>query len=227
MAFQILADAAKTNIDILETIQLLAQGRNEFFFQEKYFSFMNLAEATAQLPLHKRAESHLLSQGWRSWSWQLIILLCECLASICISTDQALIKRTVLFGVETSSDNILAYASDINYIPSDQNTITESSTTHGNEDNVCLMHMLKYRAIDEQGKIKVTEDDQSWRVRYMGLLCMSQIYKHLQTEPRHKTLSNLLWMFINEYEKRERDERILEALKVGRVSAAWRGFYYY
>lgn len=26
MAFQILADAAKTNIDILETIQLLAQG---------------------------------------------------------------------------------------------------------------------------------------------------------------------------------------------------------
>lgn len=27
MAFQILADAAKTNIDILETIQLLAQGR--------------------------------------------------------------------------------------------------------------------------------------------------------------------------------------------------------
>jgi hypothetical protein len=37
MAFQILADAAKTNIDILETIQLLAQGRNELFFQEKYF----------------------------------------------------------------------------------------------------------------------------------------------------------------------------------------------
>jgi hypothetical protein len=48
-------------------------------------------------------------------------------------------------------------------------------------------------------------------------LCMSQIYKHLQTEPRHKTLSNLLWMFINEYEKREPDDRILEALKVGRV----------
>lgn len=29
MAFQILADAAKSNIDILETIQLLAQGRKE------------------------------------------------------------------------------------------------------------------------------------------------------------------------------------------------------
>jgi hypothetical protein len=27
MAFQILADAAKANIDILETIQLLAQGK--------------------------------------------------------------------------------------------------------------------------------------------------------------------------------------------------------
>lgn len=80
------------------------------------------------------------------------------------------------------------------------------------------MHMLKYRAIDDKGKIKVNnDDDQSWRIRYTGLLCMSQIYKHLQHEPRHKTLSNLLWMFINEYEKRERDERILEALKVGRV----------
>lgn len=31
MAFQILADAAKTNIDILETIQLLAQGRVKDF----------------------------------------------------------------------------------------------------------------------------------------------------------------------------------------------------
>lgn len=76
--------------------------------------------------------------------------------------------------------------------------------------------MINYRMIDEQGKVK-TNDDQSWRVRYMGLLCMSQIYKHLQTEPRHKTLSNLLWMFLHEYEKRERDDRILEALKVGRV----------
>jgi hypothetical protein len=78
--------------------------------------------------------------------------------------------------------------------------------------------MLKYRAIDEYGKIKMNDnDDQSWRIRYMGLLCMSQIYKHLKNEPRHKTLTNLLWMFINEYEKRERDDRILEALKVGRV----------
>jgi hypothetical protein len=189
------------------------------FCLKKYvFLFIDLAEATAQLPLHKRAESHLLSQGWRSWSWQLILLLCECLTTICISTDQAVIKRTVLFGSETSSDNIIAYASDINYIPNEQATITESSTTRGNEDSVCLMHMLKYRAIDEHGKVKLTNDDQSWRVRYMGLLCMSQIYKHLQKEPRHKTLSNLLWMFINEYEKRERDDRILEALKVGRVS---------
>lgn len=31
MAFQILADVAKTNIDILETIQLLAQGRDRIF----------------------------------------------------------------------------------------------------------------------------------------------------------------------------------------------------
>lgn len=29
MAFHILADAAKTNIDILETIQLLAQGKEK------------------------------------------------------------------------------------------------------------------------------------------------------------------------------------------------------
>jgi hypothetical protein len=77
--------------------------------------------------------------------------------------------------------------------------------------------MLKYQAIDEKGKLKVNDDGQSWRIRYMGLLCMSQIYKHLQSEPRHKTLSNLLWMFINQYEKLEQDDRILEALKVGRV----------
>jgi hypothetical protein len=29
MAFQILADVAKTNVDILETIQLLAQGKKK------------------------------------------------------------------------------------------------------------------------------------------------------------------------------------------------------
>jgi hypothetical protein len=215
MAFQILADVAKSNLDILETIQILAQGSDRFL-KTKSFQIFYLAESTAQLPLHKRAESDLVSYGWRSWSWQLIVLLCECLASICISTDQAVIKRTVLFGSETSSENILAHASDTNYSLSDQKTTTESSITRGNDDNVCLMQMLKYRAIDERGKIKV-DDDQSWRIRYIGLLCMSQIYKHLQSEPRYKTLSNLLWMFINEYEKRERDDRILEALKVGRV----------
>ncbi len=219
MAFQILADAAKANIDILETIQLLAQGKYQSLKEKQFkrFCFVYLAESTAQVPLHKRAESHLLSYGWRSWSWQLIILLCECLTSICISTDQALIKRTVLFGSETSSDNILAYARDTNYSLVEQRTISETSTTYGIDDNVCLMHMLKYQAIDEKGKLKVNDDGQSWRIRYMGLLCMSQIYKHLQSEPRHKTLSNLLWMFINQYEKLEQDDRILEALKVGRV----------
>lgn len=149
----------------------------------------------------------------------MIILLCECLTSICISSDQALIKRTVLFGTETSSDNILAYASDTIYSLNEQKTITDTSSTRSSDENVCLMHVLKYRTIDEQGKVKVNDDGQSWRVRYIGLLCMSQIYKHLQTEPRYKTLSNLLWMFINEYEKYERDERIVEALKVGRVSS--------
>ncbi|CAF4034973.1 unnamed protein product [Rotaria sp. Silwood2] len=215
MAFQILADVAKTNMDMLETIQLLAQRKKEKYFQIFYcFVFTNLAESTAQLPLHKRADSHLLSRGWRSWPWQLIILLCECLTSICIGTNHAVIKRTVLFGNETSSDNILSYASDSQYPINEQKTFTESSTARENDDNVCLMQMLHYQIIDEQGKIKTNDDDnQSWRIRYMGLLCMSQIYKHLQIEPRHKTLSNLLWMFIHEYEKREQDDRILEALK--------------
>lgn len=180
------------------------------------FISIQIAESTAQLPLHKRAEPHLLSRGWRSWSWQLIYLLCECLTSICIGTNQAYIKRTVLFGTETSSDNILAYVRDLQLPMGEHKTITDSSTAHTYDDNVCLMQMLNYRASNEQGKVK-TNDDQAWRVRYMGLLCMSQIYKHLQTEPRYKTLSNLLWMFIHEYEKYERDDRILEALKVGRV----------
>ncbi|CAF1138909.1 unnamed protein product [Adineta ricciae] len=172
ITFQILADLAKTNVDALETIQLLAQ-----------------SEPTTQL----------MSHGWRSWSWQLIVLLCECLTSIGIGSDQAVIKRTILFGNETSSDTILAYA---------RNTDEQSMRSNHTNDNVCLMHMFSYRATDN--------DDLSWRIRYMALLCMSQLYKHLQTERRHKTLSNLLWMFIHEYEQYECDNRILEALKVGR-----------
>ncbi len=149
----------------------------------------------------------------------MIVLLCECFTSICIGTHQAIIKRTVLFGNETSSDNILAYARDTHLSIHEQKSVSGSSSiSNENDENVCLMQMLNYRAIDEQGKLKGNDDDdQSWRIRYMGLLCMSQIYKHLQNERRHKTLSNLLWMFIHEYEKHERDDRILEALKVGRV----------
>lgn len=131
-----------------------------------------------------------------------------------------MIKRTVLFGTETSSENILAYATDTAFSLKEQNTITDSSTTRGNDDNVCLMQMLKYRSTEGKGKVKgegQDEEDSSWRVRYTGLLCMSQVYKHLKSEPRHKTLSNLLWLFINEFEKREDDDRVLEALKVGRV----------
>ena len=80
------------------------------------------------------------------------------------------------------------------------------------------MQMLNYRTMNEQENVPINDDnDQSWRIRYMGLLCMSQIYKHLQSQPRHKTLSNFLWVFIHQYEKREQDDRVTEALKVGRV----------
>ncbi|CAF3754404.1 unnamed protein product [Adineta steineri] len=189
ITFQILADIAKTNVDILETIQLLAQ-----------------SESTTQLPVHRQTDNQLISHGWRSWSWKLIVHLCECLTSICIGTEQALIKRKILFGNETSSDNILAYARNINTFTTEPNTVSQSK----NNEHVCLMQMLTYQTKDEN------DEDLSWRIRYMGLLCMSQIYKHLQNERRHKTLSNLLWMFIHEYEQNERDNRILEALKVGR-----------
>ncbi|CAF4286700.1 unnamed protein product, partial [Adineta steineri] len=189
ITFQILADIAKTNVDILETIQLLAQ-----------------SESITQLPGHKQTDNQMISHGWRSWSWKLIVHLCECLTSICIGTEQALIKRKILFGNETSSDNILAYARNINTFTTEPNTVSQSK----NNEHVCLMQMLTYQTKDEN------DEDLSWRIRYMGLLCMSQIYKHLQNERRHKTLSNLLWMFIHEYEQNERDNRILEALKVGR-----------
>ncbi|CAF0833402.1 unnamed protein product [Adineta steineri] len=189
ITFQILADIAKTNVDILETIQLLAQ-----------------SELTTQLPAHKQTDNQMISHGWRLWSWKLIVHLCECLTSICIGTEQALIKRKILFGNETSSDNILAYARNINTFTTEPNTASQSK----NNEHVCLMQMLTYQTKDEN------DEDLSWRIRYMGLLCMSQIYKHLQNERRHKTLSNLLWMFIHEYEQNERDNRILEALKVGR-----------
>ena len=142
--------------------------------------------------------------------------------TICISADQALIKRTCLFGSETSSDNILGYAQDALPSKPERKSGTETSTTRSQENHVCLMQMLHYRSKSTDDAAE--NDDQSWRVRYMGLLCMSQIYKHLQAEPRHKTLSNLLWMFIDEYKKYERDDRVLEALKVGRVRRGKRVF---
>ncbi|CAF1333580.1 unnamed protein product, partial [Adineta steineri] len=108
ITFQILADIAKTNVDILETIQLLAQ-----------------SESTTQLPVHRQTDNQLISHGWRSWSWKLIVHLCECLTSICIGTEQALIKRKILFGNETSSDNILAYARNINTFTTEPNTVSQ------------------------------------------------------------------------------------------------------
>ena len=179
-----------------------------------------LAESTREVSLQKRAESHLVSRGWRSWPWQLIILLCECLTSICISTEQAVIKRTVLFGTETSSENILAFATDSHvHRVAPKTAKTESTATNIQEDLVCLMQMVHYRAPRQPGTGRPNDDsdDQSWRIRYMGLLCLSQVYKHLANESRYKTLSNLLWTFVHEFEKFERDDRVLEALKVGRV----------
>jgi hypothetical protein len=162
--------------------------------------------------------THAGCRDWRSWPWHLIVLLCECLTSIGIGTDQAVIKRTVLFGMETSSEKILAYARDPHMSDNEQQSIqTNTSSQRSCESYVCLMNMVHCRTMNkhvEQGK---KNDDQSWRIRYIGLLCMSQVYKHLQSESRHRTLSNLVWMFIHEFEKFERDDRVLEALKVGRV----------
>lgn len=172
------------------------------------------AEPTAQVPLQKRAESHLLSRGWRSWPWQLILLLCDCLTSICINAEQTAIKRMALFGSETSSDNIIAYAKDVSTYEAERKTNNETSTSRIQDELVCLMQVVQYR----MKKDPDTEDeDQSWRIRYTGLLCMSQIHRHFQKEGRHKTLNNLIWMFIDVFSKNERDDRVIEALKVGRV----------
>lgn len=179
----------------------------------EFFDFV-LAEATAQVPLQKRAESHLLSRGWRSWPWQLIILLSDCLTSICIGAEQTIIKRTALFGSEVSSDNILSYARTGSLEEPERQITAETSTTRRGDDLVSLMQIVHFRPkkLDE-----IDEDDQSWRIRYTGLLAFSQVYKHLHQQNRHKTLTNLVWIFIDEFSKNERDERVLEALKVGRV----------
>ena len=181
------------------------------------------AEPTAQVPLQKRAESHLLSRGWRSWPWQLILLLCDCLTSICINAEQTAIKRMALFGSETSSDNIIAYAKDVSTYEAERKTNNETSTSRIQDELVCLMQVVQYR----MKKDPDTEgEDQSWRIRYTGLLCMSQIYRHFQKEGRHKTLTNLIWMFIDVFSKNERDDRVIEALKVGRVRKLFFWFHF-
>ncbi|CAF1128122.1 unnamed protein product [Adineta steineri] len=127
ITFQILADIAKTNVDILETIQLLAQ-----------------SESTTQLPVHKQTDNQMISHGWRSWSWKLIVHLCECLTSICIGTEQALIKRKILFGNETSSDNILAYARNINTFTTEPNTVSQNTIETGKRSFLQKLRDLIY-----------------------------------------------------------------------------------
>ncbi|CAF0721386.1 unnamed protein product [Didymodactylos carnosus] len=185
------------SVDLWLCVKKMTSTTNsDHYYNESILSLVQCPESFSQLPLQKRADDYLMATGWRSWKIELILLLCECLMNICIDTDISNIKRCVLFGDEMSVDNILNMINSENENGGDRLGVKSASAL-----------LLFFPPEDDS--------ENSWRVRYMSLLCLSQIYRHLKNDSRHKTLNNLLWCSIHEHEGKENDDRVLEALKVG------------
>lgn len=65
--------------------------------------------------------------------------------------------------------------------------------------------------------VAASSQDWSWRVRYSAIQGLVHVCGHLHGDKMADGLYNAAWRSLIEANAHERDERVLEALKVGQV----------
>ncbi|WAQ97990.1 TM232-like protein [Mya arenaria] len=158
------------------------------------------AEAGTTLPSGRASEASTNPEmpGINGWHWEVAITYTDILGDICLHGSSAEIQKMALMGM--NRDIADPFKRGYTVVP-----------LH----SAGLLDLAFFRAMTE------TKDggpnDWSWRIRYGAVQAIVKICRCLANDKNREGIRNAAWNMLLRAHSQEKDERVLEALKVGQV----------
>lgn len=143
--------------------------------------------------------------GINGWHWEVAITYTDIMADICLHGANADIQKLALMG--TNQD-----VAD----PFKRGILSRPLSSAG------LLDLAFFHALNEQQD--GGPNDWSWRIRFGAIQSMVKICRCLANDTNREGLRTAAWNVLLRAHSIEKDERVLEALKVGQVHTDLEGF---
>ncbi|XP_052278054.1 uncharacterized protein LOC127876689 isoform X2 [Dreissena polymorpha] len=173
------------------------------------------AEAGTTLPSGRASEASTVQTytntvnpelpGINGWHWEVAITYTDILADICLHGNNAEIQKMALMGM--NQDIADPFKRGWSMVP-----------LH----SAGLLDLAFFRAMTESKD--GGPNDWSWRIRYGAVQSMVKICRCLASDKNREGIRNATWNVLLRAHSLEKDERVLEALKVGQVHTDLEGF---
>lgn len=173
------------------------------------------AEAGTTLPSGRASEASTVQTytnavspempGINGWHWEVAITYTDILADICLHGGSADIQKLALMG--SNRDIADPFKRSNNTLP-----------LH----SAGLLDMAFFKAVNESRD--GGPNDWSWRIRFGAVQSMVKICRCLANDKNREGIRTAAWNVLLRAHSMEKDERVLEALKVGQVHTDIEGF---
>ncbi|XP_070549571.1 uncharacterized protein [Ptychodera flava] len=137
--------------------------------------------------------------GIHGWRWEVVFNYTEVMTALCLHGNTANIQKIALLG--NGKQKVKKYKDD-------DSKILESAG---------LLDMVEFHASTETGE--KGQSDWSWRIRYAAVQGLVKICRCVQGDKCREGLRTVAWNALMRCHSKERDDRVLEAFKVGQVEA--------
>ncbi|XP_013408487.1 transmembrane protein 232 isoform X2 [Lingula anatina] len=138
--------------------------------------------------------------GLNGWHWEVAITYTDILSDICLHGKTSNIQKVALMGHHN-----------------DVNEMTCQTVTQHPLDSAGLLDMAYFHAPGETAD--GGPNDWSWRIRYGAIQGLVKLCRCCAEDKNREGLRTVAWNTLLRVRCLEKDERVLEALKVGQVDA--------
>lgn len=158
-----------------------------------------------QTPLTRRLKANLVTEldGINGWPWEVAFAYADLMGHLCLHGNTANIQKRALVGDRK---------------PDYRSAPTLTSQRPSGMESAGLLDMAEYENPPDDDDLGLKED-WSWRVRYAAILALVKISRCLEGNANKEGLRTTAWNFLMIRHSKERDDRVMEAFRVGQVDA--------
>ncbi|XP_060065301.1 transmembrane protein 232-like isoform X1 [Ylistrum balloti] len=136
--------------------------------------------------------------GLNGWHWEVAITYTDILADICLYGANANIQKMALIGNNKDVTNPVRY--HVHNLPLKSSGLLDLAFFHATNE------------VRDGGP-----NDWSWRIRYGAIQSLVKIVRCLGADKNKEGMKTAAWNILLKAHSHEKDDRVLEALKVGQV----------